>query len=139
MVFQSLETFESFLVSTKEFLYFNVNKTSMVINSIDRWVDFENGSIIHLCCSLKFLHPSRKKIIDSPMVLASLRLTFPLSTFGIRYWPINLVGCLLFREREVKGSFCFSQGNGLIFLFFMYQLLWMVSFLHSVNSILFNI
>ena len=28
------------------------------------------------------------------MVLASLRLTFPLSSFGIRYWPINLAGCL---------------------------------------------
>ena len=28
------------------------------------------------------------------MVLARLRLTFPLSTFGIRYWPINLAGCL---------------------------------------------
>ena len=66
----------------------------MVINSIDRWIDFENGSIVHLCGSLKFLHPSRKKSIDSPMVLASLRLTFPLSTFGIRYWPINLAGCL---------------------------------------------
>ena len=58
----SLETFDFFFVS--------INVFQWLLTQF--WIDFENGSTIHLWGPLKFPHLSRKKNIGSPMVLASL-------------------------------------------------------------------
>ena len=59
----SLETFDFFFVS--------INVFQWLLTQF--WIDFENGSTVHLWGPLKFPHLSRKKNIGSPMVLASLR------------------------------------------------------------------
>ena len=105
---------------------------SMVINSIlDRFWKRINCSPVWLSY---IPHLSRKKNIDSPMVLASLRLTFPLSSFGIWYWPINLAGCL--ERGKWKEVFVSVKKMAWIFYLCICQLSLMVSFLHCVNSIL---
>ena len=119
--FLELKTFEIFLVS--------INVLQWLL--IQFWIDFVNGSIVHLCGSFTFPRLSRKKNIDSHMVLASLRLTFPLSSFGIWYWPINLAGCL---ERG-KWKEVFVSVKKMAWIFY----LCMVSILHSVYFLLFDI
>ena len=56
--------------------------------------DWANHLELNIEVSKNQMLKLRNTNIDSPMVLASLRLTFPLSSFGIWFWPINLAGCL---------------------------------------------
>ena len=114
------------------FFFVSINVFQWLLTQF--WIDFENGSTVHLWGPLKFPHLSRKKNIGSPMVLASLRLTFPLSSFGIWYWPINLAGCL--ERGKWKEVFVSVKKMAWIFYLCMCQLSLMVSFLHCVNSIL---